>query len=271
MVAVLTVAAAGLRRRLLAPGTASSTCSVYHGAVDYWVHDGGEIYDYVKPGTRYGFTYPPFAALAMLPMAFLPWWLAIVVSVAATRRGDRGAAAGGWSTRWRAGTGWTPLVRGRGRARLVIAFEPMRETFTFGQVNMLLLGLVAADLLLAAPRGRQPWAGVGIGLATAVKLTPGIFIVYLLVTRRWRAAVVASGTAAAATLLAAAVAPDASREFWTVALWDTDRVGDLAFVSNQSLRGLVARLDRDRPWLWVRAGARRRGGLGVAGAAAARR
>ncbi|GAB3801764.1 hypothetical protein GCM10027605_19880 [Micromonospora zhanjiangensis] len=88
---------------------------------------------------------------------------------------------------------------------------------------------------------------MGIGLATAIKLTPGIFIVYLLVTRRWRAAAVASGTAAAATLLAAAAAPDASREFWTEALWNTDRVGSLAYISNQSLQGLVARLDPTHP------------------------
>ena len=34
----------------------------------------------------------------------------------------------------------------------------------------------------------------------------------------------------AATLLAGAVAPDASREFWTDALWNTSRVGDESFV-----------------------------------------
>jgi alpha-1,2-mannosyltransferase len=82
---------------------------------------------------------------------------------------------------------------------------------------------------------------VGIGLATAIKLTPGVFILYLLVTRRWRAAATAIGTATAATLIAAALFPDASREFWTAAIWDTDRVGTLDYLSNQSLRGLLAR------------------------------
>ena len=118
------------------------------------------------------------------------------------------------------------------------------------------------------------WAGVGIGLATAIKLTPGIFIVYLLVTGRWRAAAVATGTAAAATLLAAALAPDASREFWTEALWNTDRVGSLSFISNQSLQGVVARLDPDDPstLALARAGGRRRwrcGSCGAPGAAPA--
>src|SRR5205814_8324568 len=39
----------------------------------------------------------------------------------------------------------------------------------------------------------------------------------------------------------------ASREFWTSALWDTDRVGTLSFISNQSLEGFVARLHPTNP------------------------
>ncbi len=69
------------------------------------------------------------------------------------------------------------------------------------------------------------------------------------------------------TLLAAALAPDASRVFWTDALWNTDRVGELAFVSNQSLRGVVARLDpaSEHPGL-AGAGARHPGASGAGGA-----
>jgi alpha-1,2-mannosyltransferase len=155
----------------------------------------------------------------------------------------------------------TPLLRRRGwpawfalavASCLAIAFEPVRETITFGQVNTLLLALVAGDLLLGVGRGRR-WAGVGIGLATAVKLTPGVFILYLLVTRRWRAAFTAMGTAAAATLAAAVIFPDQSWEFWTSALWDPGRVGDYWYLSNQSVRGFVARLpfDRVESYLWI--------------------
>ncbi|MFK3980312.1 glycosyltransferase 87 family protein [Micromonospora sp. NPDC050397] len=256
---------------------------VYSGALHYWAREGGEIYDWLKPNSKYGFTYPPFAALLLLPLAYLPFLLSSVLSVTVTALVsvlllwwlvDPVARRMGW-------TRWFVLAVA---VCLAAAFEPMRETVDFGQVNMVLLVLVAADLLwlvrpgYAAPGTRLPghalpwrppagrrdlparpsarrrdparyrrWAGVGIGLATAIKLTPGIFIVYLLVTGRWRAAVTASGTAAVATLVAAAVAPDASREFWTTALWDTDRVGELAFISNQSLRGVVARLDPAEP------------------------
>jgi hypothetical protein len=123
---------------------------------------------------------------------------------------------------------------------LVLAVESIRETITFGQINMLLVVLILADLLFAVPQARR-WAGVGVGLATALKLFPGIFIVYLLATRRWRAAAVASATAAAATLLAAAIAPRDSWRFWTQELWDTERVGRTDIVGNQSLFGLLSR------------------------------
>jgi alpha-1,2-mannosyltransferase len=224
---------------------------VYHGAINYWIHDGGLLYDYLLPKSTYGFTYPPFAAIVMLPMAFTPWHLAIVLTCIAC------LAATGALLYWL----FDPIARRQGWVRwyafgialiLAAAFEPLRETFLFGQVNMFLVVLVAADLLLLVGRGSR-FAGVAIGLATAIKLTPGIFIIYLLVTKRWRAALVAAGTAAAATIFAAAVIPDISRVFWTDALWNTDRVGRLAFISNQSLYGAVARLHPAHPStvLWV--------------------
>ncbi|MDG4767113.1 glycosyltransferase 87 family protein [Solwaraspora sp. WMMD406] len=225
---------------------------VYYGAMWHWVRADGELYDHMKPFSQYGFTYPPFAALTMAPMAFLPWHGAIVVSV--TLAVLTSALVLWWLVDPVARReGWTRWFAFGVAACLVAAYEPMRETVNFGQVNTVLLVLVAADLLwLVAARSPVParwkrFAGVGVGLATAIKLTPGIFIVYLLVTRRFRAAVTAAATAAVATLFAAAVAPDASREFWTQALWNTDRVGSLDFVSNQSLRGVVARLDPLHP------------------------
>ncbi|MBM2623269.1 DUF2029 domain-containing protein [Actinoplanes sp. LDG1-06] len=214
---------------------------VYYGAIQYWFHgDGGMVYDWLRPGTPYGFTYPPFAGLVMAPMAVLPFGAVVVLAVVAT------VLTTALLTWWLAGDlirrrGWTVWFAYGIAVCLALSFEPVRETITFGQVNTLLLTLVAGDLLFGLSRGRK-WAGVGIGLATAIKLTPGIFIVYLLVTRRWRAAATASGTAAGATLLAAAIFPDESREFWTSALWDTNRVGVLSYLSNQSERGFLARL-----------------------------
>jgi alpha-1,2-mannosyltransferase len=218
---------------------------VYYGAINWWVHGDGELYDFIKPRSTYGFTYPPFAAVAMLPMALVPWGVAIVI--ASTMTVVATALVVWWLVAEPDRRYKTALVMA-----LLIAYEPTRETFLFGQVNMLLVALVAGDLFFGAGRNRR-WAGLGIGLATAVKLTPGLFIFYLLITKRWRAAFVAICTAAGATLLTAAVAPDMAREFFTSALWNTGRVGSLAFISNQSLQGLVARLNPGHPptLLWA--------------------
>jgi alpha-1,2-mannosyltransferase len=147
---------------------------VYYGAITYWFRDGGMVYDWLRPGTPYGFTYPPFAGLVMAPMAYLPFAAVLLVATVAT------LSTTAVLTWWFAG----PMIRRRGWTVwfafaiafcLAVAFEPVRETITFGQVNTLLLTLVAADLLIGLSKGRK-WAGVGIGLATAVKLTPGVFI-----------------------------------------------------------------------------------------------
>ena len=60
---------------------------------------------------------------------------------------------------------------------VISTLEPMRETYTFGQINMFLVLLVLLDLLVLVPR-QSKWAGIGIGIAAAIKLTPAIFIVY---------------------------------------------------------------------------------------------
>ncbi|WP_190169377.1 glycosyltransferase 87 family protein [Streptomyces mirabilis] len=210
---------------------------VYYGTVDAWVHHGGRIYDYWVPGTTYGFTYPPFAAVTMLPMSLIGLRTAIAVSVVLNLAA---LAVVVWIL-------VGPALRRYGwygyalAACLLTLLEPVRDTFSFGQVNLLLLALVLSDAwLLSTGRGRR--AGVGIGLAAAIKLTPALFIGLLLLGRRWRAAGVATAVAAAATGLAAWAAPDASRFYWSDALWDTNRIGRLAYVSNQSLQGVLARL-----------------------------
>ncbi|HEY8473245.1 MAG TPA: glycosyltransferase 87 family protein [Natronosporangium sp.] len=237
---------------------------IYHGAVEWWLA-GGDLYEYVSP-SGLGFTYPPFAALVMAPMALfsssVAGWLnafgsaaalGVVLAVLMLPIADRQ----GWP-RWPTVT--VALVLG-------LAIEPTRETLGFGQVNLLLFGLVMADMVglrWAASRRRRPrkppsapwqarealqrfwfsgaWAGAGIGLATAVKVTPGLFIVYLLVSKQRRPAMVAMGTAAAVSVLTWAVAPRESTAYWTSVLWQTDRVGAADFTPNQSLAGVLARL-----------------------------
>jgi len=218
---------------------------VYRGAVRSWLIDGDGLYDYRYQDTEYGFTYPPFAALVMSPLAITSW----PVAVAAAALLNAGAVA--VLIRWY----FVPILRRHGwpvwtPCALMflgfLVFEPSRDTFSYGQVNLLLLVLVCSDLR------NHRFSGVGIGLAAAIKLTPVVFIGYLILSRQYRQAATAIGAAAGATVLALLIAPDASIEFWTDAVWDTGRIGKLYYVSNQSLRGVVARLDAPPP-LWLTA------------------
>jgi alpha-1,2-mannosyltransferase len=227
---------------------------IYHGAVVDWAH-GGRLYDYFVMD-RYagplGFTYPPFAALLMYPMAGLGIGATITVTWIASALAL--LALLGWLL--------VPVADRHGLPRwyllglavpLCTWLEPVRETVTFGQVNLLLAALVVGDLLLLVGRGYR-FAGVGVGLAAAVKLTPAIFIVYLLVARRFRAAAVAAGTAVAASAAAAAFRFDDSWQYWTSVLWQTGRVGDVKKTPNQSLLGALSRLFDPHPaprWLWL--------------------
>jgi hypothetical protein len=211
---------------------------IYHGAIVDWTR-GGELYEYVAPDSTLGFTYPPFAALTMLPMALFDvvtaGWLNValgmvalgfVLSVLLFPVADRN----GWP-RWFVVAMMIPLFG---------AIEPIRETFGFGQVNLLLFALVIGDLL--ALRKGWRFAGVGIGLATAIKLTPALFIVYLLISRQWRSALNAVGATLAVTLGTFVVAPQESTAYWGSVIFQTERVGVSDMTPNQSLAGLLARL-----------------------------
>ena len=215
---------------------------VYHDAVTFWVRSPGHLYDFLIPGTPYGFTYPPFAAVCMLPMSLLGWHttiaLNLIVSLVAAAfvlyvLVEPIARREGWHRWYAFGVA----------ACLFALIEPVRDTIGYGQINLVLVALVYTDLLLMNSRW-SGFTGIGTGLAAAIKLTPGVFILYFVLTGRWRAAAFSAGTMVTATAIAAVLAPGATLTYFTRALWDTSRIGVSAYVSNQSLMGLVARLDR---------------------------
>jgi alpha-1,2-mannosyltransferase len=210
---------------------------VYSGAVRWWA-EGGALYDYVRDDTPYGFTYPPFAALLMLPMVVLPIWLLLAVNLVVDAAVITGLTY--WLARQVAPLhGWSPGYATACAVPLVCLLEPVRDTIGFGQVNLALLALVVLDVELLR-RGSR-WAGLGVGLAAAVKLTPAVFLVLLFVWRP-RAALNAVVVAVLATLAAFVAAPSTSVRFWTSALLDTSRVGRADYAANQALSGVLARL-----------------------------
>lgn len=95
--------------------------------------------------------------------------------------------------------------------------------------------------------------GAAIGLATALKLTPAIFVAYLLLTRQYRAAATATSVFAGSVALGFAVLPGASAHFWDVSFLRPGRVSPPQNTQNQSLLGALSRTlhtaDVGLPWL----------------------
>jgi glycosyl transferase family 87 len=219
---------------------------VRHAAPAYDPHRASPLYDWTGAhGVQ--FTYPPFAAVLFSAASVLSWtamrWAMTLASMAAL-----GLTL--WLVFGALGYRDRPAIRAGatlGAGALALATEPVQQTLGLGQVNLLLMLLVAADLLTGGalvPGGRTRWwHGTGIGIAAGVKLTPLIFIPYLLLTRRYRQAATASGVFAATVALGYAILPGDSGTYWANRLFlKANRIVFLGTRGNQSLRGVLTRL-----------------------------
>ncbi len=239
------------------------------------VHSGRPLYS-MRFKRGLGFTYPPFAALLLLPLTWmslhhaelLVTLLNIVLTAVAVhaalrlprrpeveRSGGGPAPVGGPAPAARSGGG--SLIR-RAASRLLTAgsgwgwlaaaaalwCEPITSTIGYGQIDLLIAALVTVDLARGS-RGRL--GGVGIGLAAAMKLTPLIFIPYLALTGRGRMAGRALGVFLLSILLSSAILPADSWSYWSGRFLNVSRVTGHgphsgAGVANQSLRGMLLRV-----------------------------
>ena len=150
--------------------------------------------------------------------------------------------AAGWFTagvlspaRWQARLGGALLGAAAG-----LVTEPVFRTIYLGQVNLLLMAVILADL---CQPGSRRFKGIATGLAAGIKLVPLVFIPYLLLTRRLRAAAMATGAFAATVILGFILVPGDSSDWWLHGLFFADgRTGFVGWGGNQSLRGLLTRL-----------------------------
>lgn len=187
-----------------------------------------------------GFTYPPSAALAFVPLALVPaaaaywsWTVISLVLLGVLVAESFPALLGRVAPRWR------PLALGALTAVAVLTV-PVAEHLSLGQVG---IAITLAALLDVTGRVRWLPRGVLVGLATAVKLTPGLFLVHYALTRQWRPLATAVGTTTACWAAAWLVLPaDSTRYFLHGLMTDSSRAGSVLEVANQSLWGTTHRL-----------------------------
>lgn len=201
--------------------------------------DGVELYDDVPENVYFPmlFTYPPFAALLFTGFT-LTSPLTVAIGIQAVEIVLVVVCV--WASLRMAGRSNDHGVLG---AALLLGaaalwFQPVHWTLIAGQINLLLMAVILLDFL--TPKHRW-WKGVGIGLACAVKLTPAVFILYLLVTKRFHAAAMAVGTFATTVAVGFLVLPRDSAKFWGGAFLDSKRIGPNDFPDNQSFAGVLAR------------------------------
>ncbi|WP_244315371.1 glycosyltransferase 87 family protein [Streptomyces glaucescens] len=202
------------------------------------------------------FTYPPFAALVFTPLSPLSAEAARVLVVLLNTSLLVFIVALSWRSLGLTRTHLlVPAVIAVSGASF--ALESVHSNFIDGQINLLLVALVLADL---TGRTDHPVRGVGVGLAAALKLTPLVFVAYLIVTRKYRQAAVASATAAGTVLVSFLLVPAAATDYWLRGMFtDLSRIHvDPASRHNQSLRGLLLKNgvpETPALWLWLVFGA----------------
>jgi alpha-1,2-mannosyltransferase len=210
------------------------------------------LYDWTGAGNL-NFTYTPFAALFFAAVSFVPWsvlprivQVANLIFLLIAAWCTMGAL--GYRDR-RVRLGGTLLGVAAG-----LLTEPVFRTMYLGQINLLLMAVIIWDL-------RQPdtrrGKGIATGLAAGIKLTPLVFIPYLLLTKKFRAAAVTSGSFLFTVVLGFLILPRDSKDWWLNGLFIQDgRTGFVGWTGNQSLRAVVTRLAGSihagiAPWILV--------------------
>jgi alpha-1,2-mannosyltransferase len=221
---------------------------VYRDGATAWMR-GDALYGTLPPianGLLEPFTYPPISAVAMAPLALMSSTAAGIMMTAVSLalllcvlvlflRATKLAAGPG---AWRLASAMLPVA---------VLIEPVRTTLAYGQINIVLMALVAFDLLLPGTwftvRGRTVgWPrGALTGVAAALKLTPLVFLLYFLARRDWRGCASLLGGFLAATAVGFALAPGDSRQYWGTTVFQTDRIGLHVFSGNQSITGVLFR------------------------------
>lgn len=206
--------------------------------------DGNSLYDSVNVPNQANltlpFTYPPFAAVIFIPFAILPINVALVLWFVIALGSLVGIC---YLTALR-----LPALAGKSKptwatweiAALIFAIsafsEPVNQNFDVAQVNLLIVFVVMYDTV-----NRTKYAGFATGMAAGFKVTPALFIVLMLVTRRWADFGRALMGFAVTLIIGSFFGIDNVWRYWSSEVFKTERVGDAARLSNMAIRGIMAR------------------------------
>jgi alpha-1,2-mannosyltransferase len=217
---------------------------IYRLGVQTWL-SGQDMYGTLPPpmnGPVLPFIYPVFAAIVMIPLSVVPYWVSLLLvfalSVAALTVVIFLTARVAWPAGGRQGAVSATMLA----VPASLLIEPVSQTLAFGQINLLLMVMVAVDCL--APRTRWP-RGLMIGLAAAIKLTPAGFVLFLLLRRDYRAVAVAAATGIVATGIGFLVAPTESARYWFGG--PAASVSGSTFFSNETIQAILARQEVPEP------------------------
>lgn len=190
-----------------------------------------------------GYSYPLPFAIAMVPLAMMPFDIALALF----NLGSIGLFAATVAI-WLGRVHPSALPGRRRLAALACgALPPVVGSVLNGQVNLLVTATLAAGIALVLDRARtrSGIGGAAIGLAAVVKLVPGVLAVPLALAGNRRAAAIGVVGAFVGSLgLAALVRPAAAAD----AAWLAELIRPDPFVTNQSVNGFVTRffLSTDR-------------------------
>ncbi|MFR9730560.1 glycosyltransferase 87 family protein [Saccharopolyspora sp. MS10] len=258
------------RRLLIAIGIAELVAVLMVSTISPHDHIDGEVYrlgarawlqgqDMYGPlpatesGLRLPFIYPPFAAVLFSPLGLIPKvgavavimlvshlalliTLYLVLDSASFLRGQRDRVVL-----------WTGVL-----LPLATLSEPVMETLTYAQINLVLMALVAIDCLWrTGPGERTPYPrGLLIGIAAGIKLTPAAFLLFFLLRKEFRPIAMALAGFLGTVLIGAVLAFDGTRRYWLHEVMATGNVsfgpnftGNASvYAGNQSLRSVLTKL-----------------------------
>ena len=196
---------------------------------------GKDIFAATTPFWNLYFIYPPIAAILMTPLAFGPYVF--------------------WQVVWTGGLVWAQqsVLKRCGAPRgwklgllgiaVLLAVEPIRTTLGYGQVNTVLMALVIADLLPDPPdQPRRIPQGTLIGLAAAIKLTPALFVIFMFLIGKRRAAITAIISFGVFTGIGAILLFRETVVFFGGLSGGDTRTASPLYTGNQSLLGVFFRL-----------------------------